>query len=239
MKKTYYLTALSIAILALVGTNIALAETATSTFGNNNRWEQTREKLNEQKTKFEERKIRIASTTAKIEDRIENRIENRENKIASGTARMEDRQEKRASSTEARRIRLEEKFKTGIANQISKVNDRLGDAIERLKRTDDRLVAHIVKLKARNVDTSKADLLLVDAQAKLVIATEKVNTLKTSLESILTTNISTTTKNTIKAKTAEANTYVKAAHEAYVKVVESLKPGINTTATSTATTTTP
>ena len=239
MKKTYYLTILGLAVVALISGNVALAQTSTATSGSEGRWsnffEQKKEKIDEQKAKLEDRKAKIASTTAKIGDRIKNQ----EAKIASTTAKLLEREDKVASSTEARKVRLEEKFKTGVSNQIAKVNDRLGDALTRLKSTDERLKAHIAILKTRNVDTSKADTLLLDAEAKLAIANEKVTTLATSLQTVLSETISTTTKNTIKTKTVEANTYVKAAHEAFVKVVESLKPGKNSAATSTATTTTP
>jgi chromosome segregation ATPase len=252
MKKIHYLTVFTI-IVTLLGVNVALAQTESNSGGGlwskifgpkkenvegqKIKFEEQKNKIEEQRTRIEEQRLKMASTTRKIEDRLENR----ENRIASSTIRIQEREEKRASSTEARRIRLEEKFKTGIANQIAKINNRLSDAIDRITKVDTRLVAHIAKLKSRNIDTSTSDALLLEAKAKLTTATEKVTALNTSLQAILTTNISTTTKNTIKAKTAEANTYVKSAHEAYVKVIENLKPGRNKTdkdnATSTATTT--
>jgi chromosome segregation ATPase len=240
-----------VAIALIFGANLALAQEGTTTppkpglwsriFGGDNqkqdeqkaKMDERRAKLDEERAKLEERRLKMASTTVKIEDRIKNR----EDRVASTTIRIQDRQQKIASSTEARRVRLEEKFKTGVSNRIAQVNDRLADAIARLTSTDERIKAHIAKLKARNVDTTKADALLVTAEGKLAIATEKVTTLKTSLESVLATNISTSTKNTIKGKTEEANTAVKAAHEAFVNVINNLKPGQNKTGTSTATTT--
>ncbi|MEI7513551.1 MAG: hypothetical protein WCJ74_02945 [bacterium] len=257
MKKTCYSTILLVALLAIFVGNVTFAQEASTTPDKPGIWGrlfgQNQEKIDQQKVKLEEQRARIENERAKLEEqrlkrasttaRIEDRLQNREGRIASTTAKLEAREEKRASSTALRMARLEEKFKTGVSNKIAKVNDRLGDAIDRIVKIDTRLVAHIAKLKAKNIDTSASDALLVDAKAKLTTAEEKVSTLKTSLESMLGTNISTTTKNTIKAKTAEANTYVKAAHEAYVKVVESLKPGKNkedkNNATSTATTTTP
>jgi len=218
MKKTHYSVLFTLAILALASSNIVSAEAGLKA------QDRLREKL--------------ASSTTKIEDRIKKQ----EERVASSTLRLREREERVASSTANRLARLVEKFKTGIANRIANVNDRLGDAINRLTKTDTRLKAHIAKLKAQNIDTTTSDALLSDAETKLELATSKVLTLKTSLESILSTNISTTTKNTIKTKTAEANTAVKSAHEAYVKVVESLKPGRDKedkVATSTATTTTP
>lgn len=196
--------------------------------------EEQKNRIEEQRARIEEQRLKMASTTRKIEDRLENR----ENRIASGTIRIQEGEEKRASSTEARRIRLEEKFNTGIANQIAKVNDRLSDAIDRITKVDTRLVAHIAKLKSRNIDTSTSDALLLEAKAKLTTATEKVTALNTSLQAILATNISTTTKNTIKAKITEANTYVKSAHAAYIKVIENLKPGRNKTLNGQAATST-
>ncbi len=240
MKKTNYIVIPAFLALALlVGIGVTSAQTNGATESKKSLIEQRQERLEQEKAKLEERKTKMASTSAQIEARLRER----DGKLASTTARLQEREERRASSTEARRERLEERFKTGVSNQIAKVNDRLGDAIERLTKTDTRLKAHIAVLKAKNVDTAKADALLVDAEAKLATATEKVTTLATSLQSMLSGTISTTTKSTIKAKTAEANTYVKATHEAFVKVVVSLKPGINKTATSPlngqATTTTP
>jgi chromosome segregation ATPase len=237
MKKTHYLTIFGLVITTLISGNIVLAQTNTATSGSEGRWsnffEQKKEKLSEEKAQLETRKEKVASTTAKIEDRIRDR----ELKIASTTSRLQEREVKIASSTEARKIRLEERFKTGISNQIAKVNDRLGDAITRLTSTDERLKAHLINLNAKNVDTTRANALLAEAEAKLVIASEKVSTLATSLQTVLSGTISTTTKNTIKAKTTEANTSVKAAHEAFVKVVENLKPGRNGNGANTATST--
>jgi chromosome segregation ATPase len=273
MKKTQYLTILSVAIALVFGANLALAQTQSTDaskpslwnriFGGDNqkqeeqkvKMEERKAKLDEERAKMEERRLKMASTTNRIEDRLENRMEkrasttakiedrikNREDRIASTTMRIEERREKRASGTEARRERLEEKFKTGVSNRIAQVNDRLGDAIERLTNTDTRIKAHIAKLKAKNVDTTNAEALLVTAEGKLTVATEKIATLKTSLESVLATNISTSTKNTIKSKTEEANIAVKATHQAFVNVIESLKPGRNGNeagATTTASTTT-
>ncbi len=271
MKKIHYSAIILVAILTMSTGSITFAQTSSTTQNKPGIWGRlfgpNQEKLTEQKAKLDEQKKRIeeqrgkleeqrlkrASTTIRIEDRLQNRedrvasttiriedrLQNREDRVASTTLKLQDRAQKIASSTEAKIVRLAEKFKTGISNQIANVNDRLGDALFRLKSTDERIVAHIAKLKTNNVDTSTADALLINAQAKLTTATEKVSALKTSLGSMLGTSISTTTKNTIKAKTTEANTYVKAAHDAYVKVVESLKPGRNTVGTSTATTTTP
>jgi DNA repair exonuclease SbcCD ATPase subunit len=253
MKKTHYSAIVLVALLAVFAGSVAFAQTEASAPNKPGIWtklfgpkqekiddqkarlEEQKIKIEEQRAKLEEQKIKRASTTAKIEDRIQDR----ENRVAPTTLKLQERAQKIASSTQARVVRLAEKFKTGVSNQIANVNDRLGDALFRLKSTDERIVAHIAKLKSNSIDTSTADTLLIDAQAKLNTATEKVSALKTSLGSMLGTTISTTTKNTIKAKTAEANTYVKSAHEAYIKVVESLKPGRNTVGTSTATTTTP
>jgi chromosome segregation ATPase len=254
MKKTHYSAILLVAILAIFAGSVAFAQEGGETPDKPGIWGRLfgpkQEKIDDQKERLEEQRVRIEGERAKLEEqrlkrasttaKIEDRLQNREDRLASTTAKIEVREERRASSTEARKARLEDKFKKGIANQIAKVNDRLSDAIDRITKIDTRLVAHIAKLKAKNVDTTASDALLVTAQAKLALAKEKVTTLNTSLQAILTDNVSTTTKNTIKAKTAEANTYVKAAHEAYINVVENLKPGRNKedkVATSTATTT--
>lgn len=246
MKKTHYLAVLSLVIVAGLSIGTAFAETEANTQNKPSLWNrifnQKTVKDDAQKIKIEERR---ASTTAKIEDRLERqasttvRLEDRLEKRASTTKKIEERADRMASSTEERKLRLEEKFKVGVSNKIAKVNDRLEDAINRLKLTDQRITDHIARLKANNVTTTNADALLISAEAKLLSATEKVTTLNTSLQTILASNISTTTKNSIKAKTSEANAYVKTAHEAFIKVVESLKPGQNKTGTSTATTTTP
>ena len=98
-------------------------------------------------------------------------------------------------------------------------------------------MAYISKLKAKNIDTSKAETLLVDAQAKLATATQNVTTLGSSVNSVLAENISTSTKATIKTKIADVQKSVKDAHAAYVKVTENLQSDRTDTATSTATTT--
>ncbi len=218
MKKIHYSTIIAIAITALFIANVAGAET-----------------IQEKQARLREK---LASSTAKIEDQIRKQ----ENKLASSTERLREREAREASSTAMKIERLVEKFKTGIAHTIAKVNDRLGDAVNRLQKIDTRLQAQIAKFKAQGKDTSESEALLKDAQDKLVIAKEKVTALQTSLQSVLSENISTTTKKTIKTKANEANSYVKAAHQAYVKVVESLKDKKgkkDNNATSTATTTTP
>lgn len=261
MKKTYYLAIFGLILGTLFSLNTALAQSSDdskpgfwgSIFG------PKKEKLDEQKIRLDERKEKFASTTAKIEElrkereskmastsaKIEDRIKDRQIKMASTTLKLQERIGNKASSTEAKRLRLEDKFKSVQSKQIGKINDRLADAIERIRNIDTRLKAHILKLKARNVDTTKADALLVDAEAKLKLAEDKVTALNTSLQAILTENISTTTKNTIKTKTMEANSYVKDAHGAYINVVKNLKPGqygngsgSGTTTKSTATSTT-
>lgn len=235
MKKIHYSTIAAVALIVIAGASLAGAQTTTDT--SSGRWskyyEQRQKNLEQEKEKLGERKEKLASTTAKITARINER----EDRIASTTAKLEVRNERVASSTEARKARLEDKFKTGVSNKIAKVVDTLGDAISRIKSIDTRIVAHIAKLKAKNINTSKAETLLVDAQAKLSTATQNVTALESSVNSILTGNISTSTKATVKAKIVSVQKSVKDAHAAYVTVTENLKSDKTETATSTATTT--
>lgn len=244
MKKIHYSTIAAVALIAIAIAGASLAGAQTTTGTSSGRWskyyEQRQKNLEQEKEKLGERKEKLASTTAKISAKINER----EDRIASTTAkldaRIKEKEDRLASSTarfEERKARLEDKFKTGVSNKIAKVVDRLGDAITRIKSIDTRIVAHIAKLKAKNIDTSKAETLLVDAQAKLSTATQNVTTLESSVNSILTGNISTSTKATVKAKIASVQKSVKDAHAAYVTVTENLKSDKTETATSTATTT--
>ena len=250
MKKIHYSTIAILALVAIASTGVALAQTTTGT--STGRWskyyeqkqkniEQEREKLGKLKDRFasttENMKVRAENRLASTTARINARINEREERLASSTARFEARQEKIASSTEARKARLEDKFKTGVSNKIAKVVDRLGDAINRIKSIDTRVAAYIAKLKTKNIDTSKAETLLVDAQAKLATATQNVSTLQSSVSSVLSGTISTSTKATIKTKIADVQKSVKDAHAAYVTVTENLKSDTGEVATSTATST--
>lgn len=230
MKKIHYSIPIAVAIIALVGVNIAGAQTTTTNESGLGKFiEQRQQNINDMKTKLENRKVKLASTTEKIKGKIMER----EGRIASTTAKFEERKEKIASSTAARKVRLEERFKDGVSNKIAKVVDRLGDAINRIKDIDSRIVSRIAKLKAANVDTSKVDALLVDAQAKLKAASDNVLNLESGVGSVLTGGVSTSTKASIKTKITDVNASVKAAHAAYVKVIENIKTD-QPTATTTA-----
>ena len=242
MKKTHYSTIVILALVAIATAGIVSAQTTTgSTTG---RWskyyEQKQKNLEQEKEKLSERKEKFASTTANMRTRLENREIHLASTTAKINARINEREDRLASSTarfEAQKIRLEDKFKTGTSNKIAKVVDTLGSAISRIKSIDERIVAYISKLKAKNIDTSKVETLLVDAQAKLATATQNVTTLQSSVDSVLSGSISTSTKATIKTKIANVQKSVKDAHAAYIKVTENLKSDVSNVATSTATTT--
>ncbi len=243
MKKTHYV-ALSIITAITLSTCAGFVSAQTST---PNRWtqysqqrqkelENRKEKLASTSTKvaekFKEREEKLASTSTKVAEKFKER----EEKLASTTAKFEERMQNRASSTQARITKLADRFKTGVSNKIANVVDRLGDVINHLKDIDTRIVSRIQKLKSANVDTTKADSLLVDAQTKLATATQNVSSLTSSVQLLLTNGVSTTTKASVKTKIAQVQDSVKVARAAYTKVVENLQSE-KTTETSAATTT--
>lgn len=212
MKKTYSLIIIAFVLSTIVGVQAANAQTVSSS---------SREsKLQKQ---LDERKAKLASSTTKIQEQLKER----EAKLASTTeklnAKFAEREAKIASSTIARQEKLADRFKTGVSNQIAKVIDNLTEVLNNLKSIDARIVSRIAKLKAENIDTTKAESLLPDAQTKMTTAIDKINSLQTSVSSVLAGGVSTTTKATIKAKITDVRNSVKAAHEAYVQVIKNLK----------------
>lgn len=236
MKKTYPLLIAAFVLSTLIGAQSVSAQTTSAS---SSRWT----KFYQQKqNQLEERKAKLASSTARVMEKINDR----EAKLASTTARIEEkiaeRAAKIASSTAARKERLADKFKKGTENKIAQVVDQLSDVLNNLKNIDGRIISRIAKYKAENIDTSKAESLLPDAQTKLLAATDKVNTLQTSIQAALQAGVSTTTRAAIKTKIADVRNSVKAAHAAYILVIENLKPGENapksaTSSVSTATST--
>ena len=215
----------------LVGVQVTNAQTTTAT---SSRW--TKFYQNKQK-QLNEQKARLASSTARFQEQIKNK----EAKLASSTAKLQEkiveREAKITSSTALRQEKLAEKFKTGVSNQIAQVVDNLTGVLDNLKDIDTRITTRIAKLKSENVDTAKAESLLPDAQAKLTTATSEINSLQTSVQSVLASGVSTTTKAAVKAKITEVRNSVKAAHAAYVQVIENLKSGQNKVENSTSTAT--
>lgn len=250
-------------MFAIVG--VVHAEDGEGFFGN---FMQKREaKVEEVKEKSEnrlrERDERFASTTARIEDRlekrearattsprfasttirIEDRLRDREDRFASTTAKIrakiDERLNRIASTTQVWKQKMTDKFTSGVENRISKVVDNLTDALTKLTSADVKLLQRIKTLQENNIDTTVAEGLIKTAETKLDSAKTQVSLLKSSVEGVLAGGVSTSTKATIKTKLEDARNAVKDAHKAFVNVQENLKPGFNKvrTATSTATST--
>ncbi len=109
---------------------------------------------------------------------------------------------------------------------------RLDAAVQRLTGISDRIASRIAKFKEHGVDVSKAETLFADAKTKLEKAKTDAATAKSQAQAVVTelSTLGTTTPGTIPASVKKlrdsvhtAIESIKAAHQAFVKVVVELK----------------
>lgn len=186
---------------------------------------------------FGEKAMR-ASTTAAIKDM---RGEYKENH-AEMRIEMDARTKAMRASTTATHMMMKDGEQKKRFEQASKkahaVVERLNAAIARVQKLSDRLSERLTKLEAEGVVTTSARAHLVEAKAKLSLATTQVASIKLSIETTRAAAATTTATTTVKTESKEAfkqvheqvkeaTKTIKEAHNHVALAISSVKPGQN------------
>lgn len=126
----------------------------------------------------------------------------------------------KAANKDARMKKLDEKAKERVGNKIGSIYKGLEERVARLTKIDAELSARIATAANAGNDTSAAAALLTTAQAALTKAKTDVEATKVALAAEANAS---TSKEAIRTLVKTAEDSIKAAGEAYKKVVEAVK----------------
>jgi len=140
--------------------------------------------------------------------------------------------QERASTTEYIKKQREE-FRNKMNEKKEKVAQNFESVINNLKNITARIETRIEKIEAKGIDITSSKTLLEAANEKILQAEKEL----TTLDELLSKEISTTTRNTyistIKSQSEKTKNAVKSAKEAVVATIISLKSSDNVSATTT------
>lgn len=150
----------------------------------------------------------------------------------TGTSTMGERRVERMEKLSAQRKEI-------IKRQAEMMFNRIGAAIERLKKLGDRIGERIAKLKEKGIDTTKAESLLAGARTEITNAETHLDMAKTTTQGAIESETPKEAFAAVRTHVEQARDAAKKAHKALVDSVVALKgKSEGRTATTTATTTT-
>jgi hypothetical protein len=142
--------------------------------------------------------------------------------FASGTPKMIERMKLLKDGKMDRKMEAAKQF---IRNSA----DRMGNAIERLRKILSRLDGAIVKMKEKGIDTSNAETLLATAKTKIGDAETALKNTLNAIEAAKPTTsgeeqeINENTRKAVKDAMQKTTEAIKAAHKALVEALGALK----------------
>jgi exonuclease VII small subunit len=155
--------------------------------------------------------------------------------IASTTANAKNLRQELKDAVEIKIGKKLDAQKLKIANEFE-------NAINNLQSLVTRIESRIAKMNADGTDTTKANLLLETAKTKITLATTEVTNLENILAQQMPSSTSTSQVSqrkailkTINAESNKTKLAIKTAQKAIIGVVNSLKPGLQKTKSSTST----
>lgn len=158
---------------------------------------------------------------------------------SSNQGQAQQRQEQAQQAQEERQQTITQNRETGqtpVATRIEERVRRFSDLMvarfeavaDRLTRIADRLESRIAKFKESGVDTVATEGYLADARVKIGLAKTEIGNISSALNTALSGDINADTFRQVRTIVGSAKQALKDAHAALVKVVVSLKPGLNT-----------
>ena len=173
--------------------------------------------------------IALAQTSERDNSEISDSIRTRLDEIKA-KAKEEPREIK--AETEERREEQKSNFEERLSKFLEKLVERYEAAVRRLERIIARIESRIDKLKTVGVDVTQAEGFLTQAKSKFDTASSSVESLISEVGDF--TKLESPTLEELRAAYGEvkvalevAKNDIKAAHEALVLVIKSLKPGRN------------
>jgi len=145
---------------------------------------------------------------------------------------------------EERRVQVEQKLQeiknkyreqrqTRIAAYVEKMIARFNAAVERLEKLAVRIDSHLTNLETKKVNVTEARALLITANTKIQEAKNSIALIRPTADSALQSDDIKMAFESARQIIDNAKTALKSVHAALVDVINSIKPGLNKTATTT------
>lgn len=157
--------------------------------------------------------------------------------VVSTTDKIKELRDERKAQVEQKlqeiKAKYQEQRQARIAAYVEKIINRFNATATRLDELASRINTHLTTLETKKVGTTAARALLVTAKAKIQLAKDTIAKIKPAADAALTATDMKTAFDIAKQEIAAANQELRDAHAALVNVVNSIKPGLNKTATTT------
>lgn len=157
--------------------------------------------------------------------------------VASTTDKIKELRDERKAQVEVKlqeiKAKYQENRRARIAAYVEKIINRHNAAASRLDELAKRIGAHLTKLEAKKVKTTEARNLLVIAETKIQAAKDVIARIKPAADTALSATDVKAAFDIARQEISDSNQALRGAHAALVNVINSIKPGLNKTATTT------
>lgn len=175
-----------------------------------------------------------ATSTSQVREEVRNEIRQM---VASTTDKIKELRDERKVQMEQKLQEIKNKYQeqrqTRIAAYMEKMINRFNAAATRLETLANRLDSHLTNLETKKVDTIEARALLVIAKTKIQVAKDSIILIQPTTDSALQSIDMKAAFDSVKQIIAATQQTLKDVHAALVDVINSIKPGLNKTATTT------
>ena len=178
--------------------------------------------------RFQETRLRLSNEIETRRDDFKKQLRNENDEI---NIRIQARRQMIASTTSEIQVRLSEKARVAVKNQVDTITHRFDTILGNLTTLSSNIASRISKLQEAGADVSESIDLLAKADAQLEISKTDIAAAETKVRAEVA-NTGEVSNLDIRATIQVAADSLKTTHAAYVDAVESLKRvSVNNTAT--------